>query len=356
MSRRPWIVLLIFLVFPSPSLGARLLICFGNEPSWSVDLTTPGRGTFKAIGEAPVTYHGNAVTLEPLGETAWRGSAAGKELVLFMREAACSDGMSDVTHPVIARVSLADGRFLAGCCRVPDGSRSSAEDGTVEGVTWRLTALTGHSSDVLASAPRPVTVRFEKGRITGFSGCNRFTGSYTAEGDRITIGQLGGTMMACGPEAMALEQAVKEGLKGILRHGSSGDRLTLTSEAGTVLTFTKEDGRLDGATWLVTGYNNGRSALVSPLGSSRITLTFTDGFVSGSAGCNSFRAAYTLDGQRITMEPAVTTRKACGDDLMEQEREFLAALQSAVTFSVEGDGLDMHRQDGERAIHATAAR
>jgi hypothetical protein len=38
--------------------------------------------------------------------------------VAFLSETACSDGMSDLKRPVTARVSLPDGRLLAGCCRV----------------------------------------------------------------------------------------------------------------------------------------------------------------------------------------------------------------------------------------------
>ena len=42
------------------------------------------------------------------------------------------------------------------------------------------------------------------------------------------------------------------------------------------------------------------------------------------------------------------------EPLMIQEREFLAALASAVTWSIDGNVLDMHRADGERAIWAVS--
>ena len=45
---------------------------------------------------------------------------------------------------------------------------------------------------------------------------------------------------------------------------------------------------------------------------------------------------------------------ACDEPLMIQEREFLAALASAVTWSIDGNVLDMHRADGERAIWAVS--
>jgi heat shock protein HslJ len=40
---------------------------------------------------------------------------------------------------------------------------------------------------------------------------------------------------------------------------------------------------------------------------------------------------------------------------MAQESEFLAALASAATWSVEGGALDVYRADGERVIRAIVA-
>jgi putative lipoprotein len=85
-----------------------------------------------------------------------------------------------------------------------------------------------------------------------------------------------------------------------------------------------------------------------------ITLSFGAGEVSGNAGCNAFRASYTTEGPRIRLGPAATTRRACEEALMTQERLFLAALASAVTWSIDGNVLDMHRADSERAIWAVA--
>ncbi len=75
---------------------------------------------------------------------------------------------------------------------------------------------------------------------------------------------------------------------------------------------------------------------------------------SGNAGCNSFRATYTRDGNRLTVGPAATTRKMCdGKGVMEQERQFLAAIESATTWAIERDMLDLHRADGERVLIAS---
>jgi len=52
----------------------------------------------------------------------------------------------------------------------------------------------------------------------------------------------------------------------------------------------------------------------------------------------------------VTIGPWPPTRMACAEPLMTQEREFLAALASATRWAIEGDTLDMHRADGQRAV------
>jgi heat shock protein HslJ len=41
-----------------------------------------------------------------------------------------------------------------------------------------------------------------------------------------------------------------------------------------------------------------------------------------------------------------------GEGVMEQERQFLAALESATQWAIERDLLDLHRADGERVLLA----
>jgi len=92
---------------------------------------------------------------------------------------------------------------------------------------------------------------------------------------------------------------------------------------------------------------------VSPLKGTTLTVSFRDGSVVGHGGCNSFRATYTREANRLTVGPAAATRKICnGKGVMEQERQFLAAIESATTWAIERDMLDLHRADGERVLLA----
>jgi heat shock protein HslJ len=357
-----WILISTSVVVAQAGADTAPLVCFGSEPSWAVELREPTRARVSSPHERPVDYRGSAQRIEPLGEQVWRGKpAAGKggDLVVFLREGACSDGMSDTVHPVNARVSLPDGRFLAGCCRLAS-SQGEAEGNSpattrLEGPGWRLEGLSGADAQALAAARPALSIRFDAGRVEGFSGCNRFAGNYTLEGDHIRFGTLAGTMMACVEPAATLEDRFRSALQGTARYAVAGDRLTLTSESGGVATFRQAPApRLEGIDWEVTGYNNGRQAVVSPQAGTTLSLRFENGMVSGSSGCNTFRAPYTQEGNRISIGPAASTRKMCaGEGVMEQEREFLAALQAAKVWTIRDELLDMHFEDGEtRALTA----
>ena len=236
----------------------------------------------------------------------------------------------------------------------PAGAGSTASAAAVEGTTWRLASLPGHDAAFLDAVPDGVTVRFADGALQAFAGCNRLRGGYTVDGDRLTFGPIAGTMMACPPPVGDVENAVVRALTGTQRFAVTGDTLTLTTDAGSALAFTRVPPPvLDGTSWTVTGFNNGRQAVVSPLADTVLTLSFRDGTVSGDAGCNTFRGSYALDGDRLAIGRLATTRKACpGKGVMEQEHQLVAALEAVTTWAIDHGLLDLHRGDGERALTA----
>ncbi|MGO4391694.1 META domain-containing protein [Variovorax sp. M-6] len=232
-------------------------------------------------------------------------------------------------------------------------SASQGAPAAIEGPTWRLTDVRGFDAAALPVGPRSVTARFKGGRVDGFSGCNRYFGSYTFKDGRLAIGPLAGSMMACDDASMAVEKAVTRALSGAFRPMLAGDRLSLLSEGGeAMLAFKAEPApALAGLRSNITGFNNGRQAVVSPLLGTTLSLSFGEGIVKGFGGCNTFRASYTADGDRIAVGPVAATRRACpAEGVMQQEREFIAALKSTTTWTFSGAFLDMHRPDGERTL------
>jgi heat shock protein HslJ/uncharacterized membrane protein len=226
MRRTTWPLALVVLAAPiaAPPAEEQPLICFGNEPFWRLDLTETGKAAFSTPDTPVVEHLGAANTLAWRKETVWRGRASapdGGELVAFVREGPCSDGMSDAVHPYSVNVSLPDGRHLVGCCRVPESPSVST---ALEDATWRLTALPGGALPAVQGRDA-VTVRFEAGRVHGFSGCNQLMGSYSMEGGRLVLGTLGGTMMACPEPAMSLERRFLESFAGALNVAVTGEDL-----------------------------------------------------------------------------------------------------------------------------------
>lgn len=336
----------------------RPLMCFGTEPFWSVDLTEPGRAKFSTPDGESVLFNGTAIHRDYLGETLWRGtSTEGGVLVAWLSESACSDNMSDTLHPVTVRVSHPDGRFLAGCCRLVAAAAETVQAEPVasalEGPTWRLTQISGNAPKGLASLDRAVTAQFEDGLVRGFSGCNNFSGGYLRDGNQLQLGHLASTMMACPEPGMSIENAFRAAFSGTFDVTVDGDQLLVKAASGTSLKFERQPPpQLAGTKWKVTSFNNNRHAVIGVIGEPDITLEFSADGVSGHAGCNRFNASYNTDGNSISFGPAATTRMACDEPLMTQEQLFLAAVASAVTWRIDGNVLDMHRADSERAIWA----
>lgn len=65
----------------------------------------------------------------------------------------------------------------------------------------------------------------------------------------------------------------------------------------------------------------------------------SDGKLSGNGGCNNVSSVYTLEANKLELGPLVTSRKACGDALMEQEDRVLTALERARVARVPAHGL-----------------
>jgi heat shock protein HslJ len=163
-------------------------------------------------------------------------------------------------------------------------------------------------------------------------------------------------MMACPEPAMAVESRFLQAFSGALTVAVSGNAMSLTpASGGGALQFERAPPpRLEGVQWEVTGYNNGRQAVVSPKTGTRLTLSFQDGRVSGSSGCNRFHGEFKVEGAALTIGPLATTRMACDEAVMAQERQFLQALESATKWAIVRGMLDVHRADGERVLTANA--
>jgi heat shock protein HslJ len=249
----------------------------------------------------------------------------------------------------IASVALA--ALLAGCATVSRVADTPSLDGTA----WVLSSLPGR--ELLEGAT--ATLSFDEGRASGTDGCNRYALSYSTSGSSLTIDPRGiSTQMACPPEVMEQAGAFMAGLTSARGYRVEAGQLELLGGDGTLLaTFAPQRQSVAGTSWRVVGYNNGRQAVVSVLGGSTLTMSFSaDGRVSGSAGCNNYVATYTASGKSLTIGPAAATRKMCvnPEGVMEQEQQFLKALETVATARQEGDRLELRTATGAMAVNLAA--
>jgi heat shock protein HslJ len=231
---------------------------------------------------------------------------------------------------------------------------STANAPDLNGTAWVLSSLPGRAP-VAGGTP---TLRFESERAQGTDGCNRFNAPYTAAGSTLQVGPRGAsTQMACPPAVTEQASAFMGALTGAHSYRVEGGLLQLLSASGAVLaTFAPQSQALAGTAWRVTGYNNGRQAVVSVLAGTTLTMAFSgDGKVSGSAGCNRFTASYSASGQKLTIGPAAATRMMCArpERVMEQEQQFLKALETVATARFEGDRLELRTPEGALAATFT---
>ncbi|MBA4194222.1 MAG: hypothetical protein C0451_06605 [Comamonadaceae bacterium] len=90
---------------------------------------------------------------------------------------------------------------------------------------------------------------------------------------------------------------------------------------------------------------------------SQATLAFPEaGRVAGNASCNRFFGTYTQTRQNISFSQMGATRMACIGSAAEQETRYLAALQKAVGFEIEGSRLTIRLSGQEPPLRLSRVR
>lgn len=199
-----------------------------------------------------------------------------------------------------------------------------------------------------------VDARFADGAVSGSGGCNVYNGEATVSGATLKVGPLATTQIACEGPAADIEKAYLAALASAATFTATADALTIFDGSGAaVLAYVPGPENPLIGNWTVTGYNNGAEAVVGPIEGTSLTVAFTADGAIGDAGCNSFNGGYVLDGDAVTVGPLATTMKACEQPIMDQEMQFLTALQTPATVEVSGATVTL--RDANGAIQVTLA-
>ncbi|MCB8984449.1 MAG: META domain-containing protein [Ardenticatenaceae bacterium] len=248
--------------------------------------------------------------------------------------------------------------FVAGTVEAEapvQGITGSSETGSdLAGTGWVLSSLNGEMP-IYGTA---VTLQFgTDGTASGTDGCNQFSLGYTQDGSSLTFDPAGpSTMMACEEPVMTQATDFMAALAATDSFTSSADELSLLSGGQVVATFVAQPTNLADTAWDVVSYNNGRDAVVGLITGTEISAYFgLEDDLSGSAGCNQYVTSFTASDGSIEIGPIGSTMRFCAEPagVMEQESEYLVALQSAATYSIQGNMLQMRTADDQLAVIMT---
>jgi len=196
-------------------------------------------------------------------------------------------------------------------------------------------------------------------RVGGFGGCNSYFGPYTVDGNAVSVGPLTSTRVACDEAIMTQENNYLAAFESTASAEIINDELQLANESGElILTFEiVPPAPLQGTQWELSTYNNGQQAMVSVLPGTRITALLDQGKISGSAGCNNYGGAYVIDGNNISIGPLASTEMMCADPegVMEQEAQYISAMDSVAKYQVIANRLELISKSGELAAMFTVA-
>lgn len=218
------------------------------------------------------------------------------------------------------------------------------------GKVWVLTSLAGKAP----LAGTELLAEFTPTRrVSGSAGCNRFAGTYRVSGSTIRISPSATTMMACAGPIQRQETAFLNALSSARSFAVRRGALILRSSGGRVLArFRAQSQALAGTAWDVLAYNNGKQAVVSVLTGTKLTAVFgRDGRLTGHGGCNNYNASFEAVPPKLSIGPVASTRMLCDQPagVMDQEAGYLAALETAATYRVEGSHLELRTAGGALA-------
>ena len=121
-----------------------------------------------------------------------------------------------------------------------------------------------------------------------------------------------------------------------------GKLVETTAAGGELVKVTAAD--LDGTSWTLLALDDVQPALAD----AEVTLSFQDGQVAGSGGCNDYTASFSLDEVNpfaMAIGPVAATRRACPDPVGAQEAAYFAALDKVSQWGYVFGQLALYTQD-----------
>ncbi len=123
---------------------------------------------------------------------------------------------------------------------------ASQKDATALDGQWRFKELAGQKI-TLPSDTKLLHIQFraDAKNVSGFAGCNTFSGSYETDGAALKLGPLISTRMACGPDRDKIESTIHAALGKVVRFTIQESDLSLIDADGGILITAEAIEQLD---------------------------------------------------------------------------------------------------------------
>ena len=152
----------------------------------------------------------------------------------------CSnDEAGTVTYQILVRNSAGQSDTRQSAITVTQAQVPTPMPPAIEG-SWSITSYrdaSGNPVTVVPGSPKPAAVSFlPGGELQVSGGCNTYGGTYTVNGDAITIQVGAGTAISCGPDVDSQESAILAAL-------SSSTRWTVSADASNNMILSDSTGQ-----------------------------------------------------------------------------------------------------------------
>lgn len=212
----------------------------------------------------------------------------------------------------------------------------------VAGTTWELEEGTVGGEALRVPDGYRITLLVEGDQAGGTSACNGYGASWRADGERVTVGVVSGTEMACEPDVMTAESTYLDALPTVTTAARDGDRLRLTGD-GVDLLFTAQADvpteALIGTTWELDTLIDGGTA-ASVMGEPATLRLAEDGTLTGSTGCRELSGEYVVTGDEVLFT-SFGADGECPEELAAQDSHVVEVLGDGFRAAVDGDRLTL---------------
>ena len=212
----------------------------GTEPFWGLNILGDRIVLSRMMGDSLVLPHPEPIRVQDSNIKMYRSREGDTSMDVIITQKECTNAMSGEVFPYEVTISYVKG--TDGETQVLEGCGEYFTDSRLNDI-WVLEELEGQKvtrEDFNGNDLPYMELYTNENRFSGFSGCNRMTGTLFFEWDVLRFGQIASTLMAC--PNMEKEDRFLKVLQGVTKYSLENNRLYLsTAGEAPFLTFKKID-------------------------------------------------------------------------------------------------------------------